>query len=56
MDYIWLSSAKLHLYTDAAGSLGYGTIFGAHWLFGQWPLSWLRRNITALEMFPTVIS
>lgn len=24
LDYVWLSSTKLHLYTDAAGSLGYG--------------------------------
>ena len=56
LDYIWLSSAKLHLYTDAAGSLGYGAVFGAHWFFGQWPQSWLGRNIIVLEMFPIVIS
>ena len=56
MDYIWLLSTKLHLYTDAAGSLGYGAIFGAHWFFGQWPYSWLGRNIIVLEMFPIVIS
>ena len=56
LDYIWLSSAKLHLYTDAAGSLGYGPVFGAHWFFGQWPQSWLGRNIIVLEMFPIVIS
>ena len=35
LDYIWLSSAKLHLYNDAAGSLGvmqqaHGGVFGAH--------------------------
>lgn len=56
MDYIWLSSAKLHLYTDAAGSLGYGAVFSAHWFFGPWPHSWLGRNIIVLEMFPIVIS
>ena len=56
LDYIWLSSAKLHLYTDAAGSLGYGAVFGTHWFFGQWPHSWLGRNIIVLEMFPIVIS
>ena len=56
LDYIWLSSAKLHLFTDAAGSLGYGAVFGAHWFFGQWPHSWLGRNIIVLEMFPIVIS
>ena len=47
LDYIWLSSAKLHLYTDVAGSLGY-------WFFGQWPHSWLGRSIIVLEMFPII--
>ena len=56
LDYIWLSSAKLNLYTDAAGSLGYGAIFGTHWFFGQWPHNWLGRNIIVLQMFPIVIS
>ena len=51
LDYNWLSSAKLHLYTDAAGSLGYGAVFGSHWLYGQWPSNWLGRNIIVLEMF-----
>ena len=56
LDYIWLSSAKLHLYTDAAGLLGYGAVFGAHWFFSPWPHSWIGRNIIVLEMFPIVIS
>ena len=56
LDYNWLSSAKLHLYTDAAGSLGYGTVLGSHWLYGQWPSNWLGHNIIVLEMFPIVIS
>jgi len=33
LDYIWLSSAKLHLYTEAAVLLGYGAVFGLHWCF-----------------------
>ena len=56
LDYNWLSSAKLHLYTDAAGSLGYGTVLGSHWLYGQWPSNWLGHNIIVLEMFPIVVS
>lgn len=45
LDYIWLSSAKRHLYTDAAGSLGYGPVCGARWFFGPWPhsLIWYRQ-------------
>ena len=49
-------TAKLHLYTDAAASLGYGAVFGLHWLYGQWPSNWLGRNIIVLEMFPIVRS
>ena len=35
LDYIWLSSAKLHLYTDAAGLLRQAAAFGSHWFFGK---------------------
>ena len=35
LDYNWLSSAKLHVHTNAAGSLGYGTVFGSHWLLAR---------------------
>lgn len=56
LDYNWLLSVKLHLYTDAAGSLGYDAVFSLHWLYGQWPSNWLGHNITVLEMFPIVIS
>jgi len=56
LDDIWLSSAKLRLYTDAAGSLGYGTVLGSHWFFGKWPNSWFGRNTIILELFPIVIT
>ena len=55
-DYVWLSSTKLHLYTDAAGSLGYGAVFGSHWFYGTWPDRWIGTNIIILEMFPIVVS
>ena len=31
---IWISASKLHLYTDAAGSLGFGAHFGSEWFYG----------------------
>jgi len=37
LDFNWLSSKTLHLYTDASGSLGYGAVFGQHWFSGAWP-------------------
>lgn len=33
---IWISANKLHLYTDAAGSLGFGAIFESEWFYGSW--------------------
>ena len=42
----------LSLYTDAACSLGYGTILGQKWFFGEWPDHWKHQNITLLEFFP----
>ena len=36
----WETSPSLELFTDAAGSKGYGAIFGKHWFCGAWPASW----------------
>ena len=43
---IWTSSNSLNLYTDAAGSLGYGAVFGRKWLYGEWPENWKRLGIS----------
>ena len=43
--------AKLHLYTDAAGSLGYSAVFSSHWFYSKWPDSWIGTNIIILENF-----
>ena len=51
LDEQWLSHAPLKLYTDAAGSKGYGAIFGRHWFYGEWPDSWKTLNIAFLELF-----
>ena len=51
-----LLNSTFILMQQARYSLGYGAVFGAHWFFGQWPHSWLGRNIIVLEMFPIVIS
>ena len=46
LEFQWLSSLHLHLYTDASGSLGYGAVFPENWFYGPWPP----------EMFPIVLS
>ena len=52
----WHDSLSLNLYTDAAGSLGSGGIFGSKWFFGAWPDDWKKFNITILEFYPIVLS
>ena len=52
----WDSQSSLELFSDAAGSKGYGAIFGKHWFFGAWPDTWKHLNITFLEFFPIVIA
>ena len=52
----WETSATLQLYTDTAGSKGYGAVFGSRWFYGAWPGSWRSLNITCLELFPVTLS
>ena len=32
----WETSEALHLYTDAASTVGFGGIFGTQWFQGKW--------------------
>ena len=56
LEDVWDSSDKLELYTDAAGSLGFGAVFGRKWCYGKWPDNWLHQNIAMLEFYPIVLS
>ena len=56
LDDKWETSSSVELFTDAAGSKGYGAIFGKHWFCGAWPASWTSLNIAFLELFPIVLS
>ena len=56
-----INNSDLSLYTDAAGSHGYGGIFGSQWFVGSWDDEFLQlaghtRNSTLLELVPIVIS
>ncbi|CAF1618610.1 unnamed protein product [Rotaria magnacalcarata] len=56
-----ITNVDLCLFTDAAGSYGYGGIFGSKWFSGNWDDDFIRlahhkRNITLLELMPIVIS
>lgn len=56
LDDLWVTSTSLELFTDAAGSKGYGAVFGRKWFYGSWPESWSSLNITFLEFFPIIIA
>ena len=56
LDDTWETSSSLKRFTDAAGSKGYGAIFGKHWFCGAWPASWTSLNIAFLELFLIVLS
>ena len=47
-------SPVVHRY--AAGSKGYGAVFGKHWFCDAWSDSWKSLNIAFLELFPIVIA
>ena len=49
------TSKTLNLSTaDAAGSLGYGDVFGSYWCCRKWTKEWLHTNIAVLEFYPIV--
>lgn len=56
LDEKWHSLDKLNLFTDAAGSLGFGAVFENHWCYGKWPSDWLNKNIAFMEFYPIVLS
>ena len=51
-----LTSHTLHLYTDAAQSLGFGAVLQEQWFYGAWPDEWKLFDITFLELFPIVLA
>ena len=51
---LWITSDKLHLHSDASGSIGFAAILGKYWLQGHWPPEWKSLNITFLELYPIV--
>ena len=52
----WANSQQLNLFTDAAGGIGFGAIFGTEYCHGLWPDEWRYRNIAILEFYPIVLS
>ena len=56
IDKRWANSQQLSLFTDAAGGVGFGAIFGSEYCYGLWPDTWQHRNIAILEFYLIVLS
>jgi hypothetical protein len=56
LDYRWLSSQVLQLFTDAASTIGYGAVFGNKWFSGTWEPQCLGLNIAVMEMYPILLA
>ena len=56
LKHIWISTNKLHLCTDATGSLGFWTIFESEWIYGSWNELVKDYPITYKELYPIVVS
>lgn len=42
--------------TDAAGSVGFGAVWGTQWCADRWVLNGFCKNIVLLELFPVVVA
>ena len=56
LEFRWLSSPQLHLFTDAASTIGFGAVFGNRWFYGLWPSDCVGLNITLLELYPICLA
>lgn len=51
----WQSSHKLHMYTDASGSMGYAAVYGSKWFVEFWLDIHANYHISIKELFPIVL-
>ena len=52
----WTAAPDLHLFTDAAGSHGFGAVYSSHWLTGEWLPAQQNCCITWMELYPIVLA
>lgn len=55
-----VSAFDIKLFTDAAGSDGFGAYCKGHWCSVRWAVTWVEkgwvRNLALLELFPILVS
>lgn len=56
----FVSTESINLFTDAAGSIGFGAYFLGQWSAESWPDLWVQsglvKNIQLLELFPVLVA
>lgn len=52
----WITSRSIDLYTDAAGAVGFGAIYGSRWFNGKWPSALENMSIAFKELFPITLA
>ena len=54
LDDTFLTGDFLELYTDAAGAIGYGALYGNAWFCGLCPAEWRSHYVAVLDLYPIV--
>ena len=52
----WSPAPRMHLFTDASGTLGYGAYFGSRWFSGTWLPDQQTCCITYKELYPIALA
>lgn len=52
----WIPAPHMQLYTDAAGSAGYGAFYDGRWFTGRWTAEQRDCCITYKELFPIALA
>ena len=55
-DHRWTRSPDFQLFTDAAGSIGFGAFFQGHWIAQRWLQARTPRSLTWKELFPIAVA
>ena len=56
LDYKFISSPALDLYTDSCTSIGFGGYFKNNWFCGMWPKACFGLHISLLELYPIFLA
>ena len=55
-DLSWTRAPDFELFTDAAGTIGYGAFFQNQWINGRWSPEQSKLSLTWKELFPIALS